>query len=94
MGHLSAQMMAGAIRNGSWINVPEGITPSIVENIFNKIDCPACATGKRNKIPTPSGSGVQQLIPGWTLSYDYIGPINPPAYGGFTGIGVFVCLAT
>ena len=88
MGHLSTQIVTQAIRNGSWINLPEEITSSIVENIFKKIDCRlACATGKRNKIPTPSGSGVlQQLIPGWTLLYDYIRPFNPPAYGGFTAI--------
>ena len=94
MNHPSAQTMANAIRNGSWIGIPDNITPALVETIFDKLDCPACEMGKRHKAPIPLGSGIKSIIPGQSLSVDYKGPINPSAYGGFKGFFIFVCDAT
>ena len=94
MNHPSSQVMANAIRNGSWIGVPNNITPELIETIFDKLDCPACEIAKRHKPPTPLGSGIKCIIPGQSLSVDYKGPISPTAYGGFKGFYIYVCEAT
>ena len=88
MNHLSPQVMANAIRHGSWRGVPEKVTPILVETIFDKLDCPACELAKRHKVPIPLGSGVKCMIPGHSLSVDYKGPINPVAYGGFKDLSL------
>jgi Reverse transcriptase (RNA-dependent DNA polymerase) len=94
MNHVSPQIMATAIRNGSWINIPQGITAALIENVFAKMDCPACAWAKWHKLPTPIGSGIKPTMPGASLSVDYKGPIKPPAYGGFNGFFIFYDDAT
>ena len=94
MNHLSPQVMANAIRHGSWRRVPEKVTPILVETIFDKLDCPACELAKRHKLPIQLGSGVKCMISGHSLSVDYKGPINPVAYGGFKGFFIYACDAT
>ena len=56
---------------------------------MNHIHCTACGLTKRNRQPTPSGSGVHGLLPGETISVDYQGTISPPSVRGYVGFFMF-----
>ena len=84
MGHPSAYAMTSCIRNLTWQDVDEQLTPRLVRKVMSKLTCTACALAKRNKLPQAGGTGIKPSEPGTVLSVDYQGKISPISTRGFT----------
>ena len=93
LGHPSARAMSLAVAQHAWVGVHPGITPAVIDKVFEKRTCLACALGKLRHLTTPEGSGVRETVPGRTLSYDILGKISPPTYNGGCFVHSFVCEA-
>jgi transposase len=87
MNHASEFTMIQAMKYGLWPGID--IDPNIISDVFRNQDCLACKMAKSNSIPRHLGSGVKSNIFGQVLSYDYVGPIKPLAFGGFNGMHIF-----
>ena len=93
LGHPSARAMALAVSQHAWMGVHPDITAAVIDKVFEKRTCLACALGKMRHLTTPEGSGVRETVPGRTLSYDILGKISPPTYNGGCFVHSFVCEA-
>ena len=89
----SPTMIANAIRDGAWMGVNTCINKEDVIKVFERNPCVICALAKKNKKPTPEGSGIRAVI-GEELSCDYVGEIHPKSVHGNTGAYIFTDSAT
>jgi hypothetical protein len=84
--------MVQAIKNQTWIGVPDDLTAADVNATFQRTACTACQLSKSNKLPRGEGSGIHPQFPGQVIATDYQGMISPASVRGFTGYYVFKCL--
>ena len=94
MGHASPENMIHAIRHAQWQNVDEDITPTVIEKVFQKMNCIACSLAKRNRLSSTRGTGTRPNEPGHTISIDYQGPIAPTCARGMNGFYLATCTTT
>ena len=86
-------MIANALRDGAWMGINTCIKKEDVIKVFERNPCVICALAKKNKKPTPEGSGIRTVI-GEELSCDYVGEIHPKSVHGNTGGYIFTDSAT
>ena len=89
----SPTMIANALRDGAWMGINTCIKKEDVIKVFERNPCVICALAKKNKKPTPEGSGIRTVI-GEELSCDYVGEIHPKSVHGNTGAYIFTDSAT
>jgi hypothetical protein len=89
----SPTMIAKALRDGAWMGINTCIDKDDVIKVFERNPCVICALAKKNKKPTPEGSGIKTAI-GEELSCDYVGEIHPKSVHGNTGAYIFTDSAT
>lgn len=73
--------MITAITNGTWKDLPSHIN----HTVLRQFHCTACSLSKSNHPPQRVGDGFHGSHPGYELSLDYQGKVNPPSARGYTG---------
>ena len=81
--------MVQAIKNQTWIGVPDDLTAADANATFQRTACTACQLSKSNRLPRGEGSGIHPQFPGQVITTDYQGMISPTSVRGFTGYYVF-----
>jgi hypothetical protein len=69
--------MVQAIKNQTWIGVPDDLTAADINATFQHTAWTACQLSKSNKLPRGEGSGIHPQFPGQVISVHYQGNISP-----------------